>query len=212
MIACSVARIRLSFLRVGTRIVFLATTMSFFGFAQSGAGKAMRASKEELRAVDLETTAIIRSIKHLTWKERHLPPADEEVVLLVVGHDVCLFKERLAFLIENDGTSISGRKIRVESRESINSARKAQSGNAKILMVCLLESVSKDWTRNAIPDQQGLVLFGQGEIFRRQGLSLCSRIENNRIRLSVNLKKLNGIQVEVDHGLFFMNPVFRLEE
>ena len=37
----------------------------------------MNPTKAELRMVNLETTVVIHSIKHLTWKESQLPPVQE---------------------------------------------------------------------------------------------------------------------------------------
>ena len=43
--------------------------------------------------VNLETAIVVRSMDNLSWQTENLPPVTDPVVILVVGHDNCLFEK-----------------------------------------------------------------------------------------------------------------------
>lgn len=179
----------------------------FFCFAtvDSVLGKAMNPTKEELRMANLEATVVIRSLQHMAWQKDHLPPKASRVKVVVVGHDYCLFKERLQYLIGESETSVHGRNIVVKGCKNLEEANQV-SQNKQVVFVVLLESVAGKWNVKAFVKRAGLIVYGQGKAFMRRGLSLCSRVENNRLKMSINRKKMQAVEVEFDHQLYLRNP------
>ena len=69
------------------------------------------------------------------------------------------------------------------------------------MFTILLRSVSKQWEASEFSNRDGLVVYGQGNSYLRRGLGMSSVVQNNRLRLSLNLKKLNKANVGVDKSL-----------
>lgn len=161
----------------------------------------MQPTKAEMRTVNLETAMVVRSIQHLSWKSGNLPPSGEEVVVLVVGYDNCHFRERLSYLIQESEATIEGRTIKIESCESLDEASKVVRQENRIMFTILLRSVSKQWEASEFSNRDGLVVYGQGSSYLRRGLDMSSVVQNNRLRLSLNLRKLNKANVGVDKSL-----------
>ena len=184
------------------RIAFgsIIASMVFLSFPLSGNEK-MHPTKAEMRTVNLETAMVVRSIQHLSWMSGNLPPSGEEVVVLVVGYDNCLFRERLSYLIQESEATIEGRTIKIESCESLDEASKIVRQEKRIMFTILLRSVSEQWKVNEFLNRDGLVVFGQGRSYLRRGLGMSSVVQNNRLRLSLNLRKLNKANVGVDKSL-----------
>jgi hypothetical protein len=177
-----------------------------FATTENTYGAKMNPTKAELRMVNLETTVVIRSIKHLSWQESQLPPVQEGVKILVVGHDHCLLKERLQYLIAENNSKISGRKIEVVPCHNIEEANH-HTLDKQVVFVIFLRSVQEKWGEQEFKGRSGLVLYGQGRSYMRKGLSLCSRVENNRLKISLNLKKMNSAEIEVDKKLLLSNRI-----
>ena len=103
----------------------------------------MKPSKADLRVVNLEAAIVVRSIQHFSWQPEHLPPVDQEVVLLVVGSDNCLFTERLSFLIELSEAKVQGRRIKVKTSESFEDAAKLSRQDKQIIYIVALKNIVK---------------------------------------------------------------------
>ena len=94
----------------------------------------MQPTKAVMRTVNLETAMVVRSIQHLSWKSGNLPPSGEEVVVLVVGYDNCLFQERLSYLVQESEANIEGRVIKIESCGSLDEASKIVRQEKRIML------------------------------------------------------------------------------
>ena len=164
-------------------------------------------SRAEIRMVNLEATLLVRAIKHLKWEDSILPPKEKGVKFIVAGKDNCLFKERLSFLITEGKISFNGRKIEIiackNSLEALDMAKK----DALIMCIFLLSSETKTWERSKYPERDGLLIYGQGDGYRKKGLPLSSRVENNRIKLSVNLSRMNVLKLRIDPHFIGLNRV-----
>ena len=77
--------------------------------------------------VNLETAIVVRSMDNLSWQTENLPPVTDHVLILVVGYDNCLFRERLAYLTEESKATIQGRSVRIESCLTLEEASKSAS-------------------------------------------------------------------------------------
>tara|TARA_A100001011_G_C14031369_1_gene723785 strand:- start:192 stop:752 length:561 start_codon:yes stop_codon:yes gene_type:complete len=161
----------------------------------------MKPSKADLRVVNLEAAIVVRSIQHFSWQPEHLPPVDQEVVLLVVGSDNCLFTERLSFLIELSEAKVQGRRIKVKTSESFEDAAKLSRQNKQIIYIVALKTVSDHWDTSKLAKRGGLIAFGQGDSYLKRGLAMSSVVQNNRLRVSVNLRKLKQKAIKVDDNL-----------
>ena len=192
--------ITIPFSLLGIAFGSLIAFMVFLSFPLLGNEK-IHPTKAEMRTVNLETAMVVRSIQHLSWKSGNLPPSGEEVVVLVVGYDNCLFRERLSYLIQESEATIEGRAIKIESCGSLDEASKIVRQEKRIMFTILLRSVSEQWKANEFPYRDGLVVFGQGSSYLRRGLGMSSVVQNNRLRLSLNLRKLNKFNVVVDKSL-----------
>ena len=158
-------------------------------------------SKGDLRVVNLEATIVLRSMQHFSWRSEHLPPVDQDVVILVVGSDNCLFKERLSFLIELSDAKVQGRSVKVKTTESFEDAAKLSRQDKQIIYIVALKTVSDHWDTSKLAKRAGLVVFGQGDSYLKRGLSMSSVVQNNRLRVSINLRKLKNKAIKVDDNL-----------
>ena len=143
----------------------------------------MKPSKADLRVVNLEAAIVVRSIQHFSWQPEHLPPVDQEVVLLVVGSDNCLFTERLSFLIDLSEAKVQGRRIKVKTSESFEDAAKLSRQDKQIIYIVALKTVSDHWDTSKLAKRGGLIAFGQGDSYLKRGLAMSSVVQNNRLRV-----------------------------
>ena len=165
----------------------------------------MTPTKRELRTVSLEATVVVRSINFLTWRESNLSPLPSRVKIVVVGHDYCLFKERLAYLIAESKVRIQERHIDVVGYQTVADAMSVFK-NKEVVLVILLKSVLNEWDEISFINRSGLIVYGQGEAYKRSEVSLCSNDENNRLRMSINRRKLEAVGVEIANRLVLLNP------
>tara|TARA_B100000212_G_scaffold308674_1_gene258559 strand:- start:77 stop:709 length:633 start_codon:yes stop_codon:yes gene_type:complete len=168
----------------------------------------VKPTRAELRKVNLETAILVRSMDNLSWQTENLPPVTDHVIILVVGHDNCLFRERLAYLAEESNATIQGRSVRIESCRTLQEASKSVVEEKRIIFVVLLDSVSHQWDMNGFPIRKGLVVFGQGNSYLRRGLIMSSIIKNNRLKVSVNLSKLKRVNVQASDELLSTSQIF----
>ena len=201
--------ITIPFSLLGIAFGSLIASMVFLSFPLLGNEK-MQPTKAAMRTVNLETAMVVRSIQHLSWKSGNLPPSSEEVVVLVVGYDNCLFRERLSYLIQESEATIEGRAIKIESCESLDEASKIVRQEKRIMFTILLRSVSEQWKANEFLNRDGLVVFGQGSSYLRRGLGMSSIIQNNRLRVSLNLRKLKRVNVGVDKRLLSTKQIITI--
>ena len=168
----------------------------------------MKPTRAELRMVNLETAIVVRSMENLSWQTENLPLVSDPVVILVVGYDNCLFRERLAYLTEESNATIQGRSIRIESCRTLEEASKSVFEEKRIILVILFDSVSHQWDMNGFPMRKGLVVFGQSKTYLRRGLTMSSIIRNNRLKVSVNLSKLKRVNVQASDHLLSTSQIF----
>lgn len=161
----------------------------------------IKPSKADLRLVNLEAAVVVRSIHHFSWLPEHLPPVDQNVVILVVGPDNCLFKERLSFLIELSDAKVQGRRVNVKTTESFEDAAKLSRQDKQIIYIVALKTVSDHWDTSKLAKRGGLVVFGQGDSYLKRGLAMSSVVQNNRLRVSINFRKLKNKAIKVDDNL-----------
>ena len=180
--------------------LFFMLFLCFLGLRLDGSDT-VKPSKADLRVVNLEAAIVVRSIQFFSWRTEHLPPIDQEVVLLVVGPDNCLFRERLSFLIELSEAKVHGRRIKVNACESFEDAAKLSRQDKQIFYIVALKTVSDHWDTSKLAKRGGLIAFGQGDSYLKRGLALSSIVQNNRLRVSLNLRKLKQKAIKVDDHL-----------
>lgn len=188
-------------------ISFLPAFISFSVSSNAAESEHMQTSHFQMRKVSLEAAVVYRSLQHLSWQEKHLPNDEQKGLILVVGHDDCLFKERLAYLLNEEKFEINKRLIEIISCESLKEAGLLIEKNPNIIFMIALSSVSDQWKGKAFPQRQGLVIYGQGDTYKRRGMGMHSFIQNNRLRVSVNFKRLNRFKVRVDQDLLSRNQL-----
>jgi len=162
--------------------------------------------------VNLEVTLLVHAIKRIKWEDSTLPPKEKRVKFIVAGNDNCLFKERLSFLITEENIDFNGRKIEIIACKNSNEALGLAQNDALIMCIFLLVSESKTWERTKYPERDGLLIYGQGSEYKGKGLPLSSRVENNRIKLSVNLRRMNALRLRVDDHFLVLNRVVSFSE
>lgn len=188
-------------------ISFLLAFIPFSESSNAAESEHMQTSHFQMRKVSLEAAVVYRSLQHLSWQEKHLPNDEQKGLILVVGHDDCLFKERLAYLLNEEKFEINKRPIEIISCESLKEAGLLIEKNPNIIFMIALSSVSDQWKGKAFPQRQGLVIYGQGDTYKRRGMGMHSFIQNNRLRVSVNFKRLNRLKVRVDQDLLSRNQL-----
>ena len=108
-------------------VFFAITVLSITTGLSLKGNDAMKPTRAELRMVNLETAIVVRSMDNLSWQTENLPPVTDHVLILVVGYDNCLFRERLAYLTEESKATIQGRSVRIESCLTLEEASKSAS-------------------------------------------------------------------------------------
>ena len=191
----------LKLLRVSRAFWFVLMIFPCFLSSTVEGSDRIKPSKADLRVVNLEAAIVVRSIQHFSWRPEHLPPVDQEVVLLVVGSDNCLFTQRLSFLIELSEAKVQGRRIKVKSSESFEDAVKLSRQDKQIIYIVALKTVSDHWDTSKLAKRGGLIAFGQGDSYLKRGLAMSSVVQNNRLRVSLNLRKLKQKAIKVDDNL-----------
>ena len=188
-------------------VILLSGWLGLFSLYLSADSNETKATIAQMRGVSLEAAFVARSMQYLYWQNEHLPPNDQTGTLLVVGQDNCLFKERLVFLFDVAGLKVQGRQMQVESCESLEEATQIVEENHKIMFVVVLDSASDQWDAKVFSKRKGLVVYGQGETFKQKGMSMYSYVQNNRIKVSVNLKKLKNKKIQVGEELLSRNQM-----
>ncbi len=167
--------------------------------------------KAQSRMVDLEATYLLHVLKLVQWSEKDLPAEDKPVKCLIVGQDKSSFLDRFAFLVAESKTKISGRKITVHGVEKMKDALGLAQKNKDVVLIVALDSVAEQWNKSMYPKRSGLLIYGQSEKFHQSGMALFSQISNNRLKISINLRKTKAIGLTVSTELLIQDRIFLVE-
>lgn len=167
--------------------------------------------KSKSQMVNLEVTHLYHALKWVKWREDDLPPAGKPVKLLMVGKDDFRFGERLSFVIAESETRIAGHGIQFLNFEKLDDALRFTQKDSSVMILVCLDSVAGEWTADFFPKRRGLVVFGQSDKFRKQGMTFCSCLKHNRVKLSVNVRRANASGVSLSTELLKHKRIFHIE-
>jgi hypothetical protein len=74
-------------------------------------------------------------------------------------------------------------------------------------VVLLLDSELSAWKKQNYPNLPGTLIMGESSKYLRKGLVLTFREENNRLKLGVNLKKADAMNLQISSKLLDLNRV-----
>ena len=167
--------------------------------------------KAQSRMVDLEATYLLHVLKLVQWSDKDLPAKGRPVKCLIVGEDKSSFLDRFAFLVAESKTKISSRKITIHGMEKMKDALGLAQKNKDVVLIVALDSVAEQWNKTMYPKRSGLLIYGQSEKFFQSGMALFSRISNNRVKISVNLRKTKAVGLTVSPELLIQDRIFLVE-
>jgi hypothetical protein len=147
--------------------------------------------------INLEAVNLLHAIQVVEWNPKNFPTQIECVKCIVVGEDVHNFNHRLSYLIAQSGTKVDGKQIKVESVQKLDDALNIANEDPSVLVVFALDSVSDQWKIVDYPKRPGLLIVGQSEKFRHRGLPITLVREGNRLRIMINLKKMQSLELAV---------------
>ncbi len=74
-------------------------------------------------------------------------------------------------------------------------------------VVLLLNSELSAWKKHNYPNIPGTLIMRESSEYLRKGLVLTFKEENNRLKLGVNLKKANAMNLQISSKLLALNRV-----
>jgi len=167
--------------------------------------------KSKSQMVNLEVTHLCHILKWVKWREEDLPPPGKAVKLLIVGKDDFRFGERLSFVIAESETRIAGHGIQFLNFENLDDALRFTQKDSSVMILVCLDSVAGEWTADLFPKRLGVVIYGQSDTFRKKGMTFCSCLKHNRVKLSVNLRRANASGVSLSTELLKHKRIFHIE-
>ena len=164
------------------------------------------AKEETSHFSNLKATFIVNTLNYIRWQDKDLPLANKNFEFLIVGDDKNNIAGRLSYLISETGFKIKNRPLKVHQVPSLNEAE-SQIGIEGKKIVLLLDSELSAWENEKYPNISGTLLMGESSKFLRRGLVLTFRKENNRLKLGVNLKKANAMNLTISSKLLSLNRI-----
>ena len=164
------------------------------------------AKEETSHFSNLKATFIVNTLNYIRWQDKDLPLANKYFEFLIVGDDKNNIAGRLSYLISETGFKIKNRPLKVHQVPSLNVAE-SQIGIEGKKIVLLLDSELSAWENEKYPNISGTLLMGESSKFLRRGLVLTFRKENNRLKLGVNLKKANAMNLTISSKLLSLNRI-----
>ena len=170
----------------------------------------LEAKEETGHFSNLKATFIVNTLNYIRWQDKDLPLANKNFEFLIVGADKHNIAGRLSYLISETGFKIKNHPLKVHQVPSLNEAE-SQIGIEGKKIVLLLDSEFSAWENEKYPNISGTLLMGESSKFLRRGLVLTFRKENNRLKLGVNLKKANAMNLTISSKLLSLNRIVSQE-
>jgi hypothetical protein len=168
--------------------------------------------KSKSQMVNLEVTHLCHILKWVKWREDDLPPPGKPVKLLIVGKDDFRFGERLSFVIAESETRIAGHGIQFLNFEKLDDALRFTQKDSSVMILVCLDSVAGEWTADLYPKRRGLIVYGQSDKFRKQGMTFFSFSKGNHVKLMVNVRRANSAGVSLSKELLMHKRIFHIEK
>ena len=167
--------------------------------------------KKDSVMINLKAVNLLHAIQIVEWKPKNFPTQIECAKCIIVGEDMHNFNHRLSYLIEQSGTKVAGKQVKVESVQKLDDALNMANEDPSVLIVFVLDSVADQWKKEDYPKRPGLLIVGESEKFRYRGLPMTLVREGNRLRIILNLKKMQSLELVVSkESLLYKN--FRSNE
>ena len=166
----------------------------------------LEAKKENKHFSNLKATFIVNTLHYIRWHDKDLPLRQKHVEFLIVGDDKNNLATRLAYLIHSTECKIKNFQLKVRQVSSLKEAQD-QIGIDGKKVVLLLDSELSAWKKHNYPNIPGTLIMGESSKYLRKGLVLTFREENNRLKLGVNLKKANAMNLQISSKLLALNRV-----
>ena len=164
------------------------------------------AKEETSHFSNLKATFIVNTLNYIRWQDKDLPLANKNLEFLIVGDDKNNIAGRLSYIVSEIGFKIKNRPLKIHQVPSLNEAE-SQIGIEGKKIVLLLDSELSAWENEKYPNISGTLLMGESSKFLRRGLVLTFRKENNRLKLGVNLKKANAMNLTISSKLLSLNRI-----
>ena len=161
--------------------------------------------------VNLEVTQLFHALKWVEWKEEDLPPAKKPVKCLIVGKDTFGFFDRISFVFAESGLGIAGRPIEFVSLRSMDEALELTKTDSTVMLLVALESVAEEWEPTLLPKRPGFLVYGQSVKFSKKGVTFYSCSIQNRVKLSVNLRKARATSLTLSSKLLENKRIFSVD-
>lgn len=166
----------------------------------------LEAKKENKHFSNLKATFIVNTLHYIRWHDKDLPLRQKHVEFLIVGDDKNNLAARLAYLIHSTECKIKKFQLKVSQVSSLKEAQD-QIGIGGKKVVLLLDSELNAWKKHNYPNIPGTLIMGESSKYLRKGLVLTFKEENNRLKLGVNLKKANAMNLQISSKLLALNRV-----
>ena len=161
--------------------------------------------------VNLEVTHLFHALKWVEWKEEDLPPAKKLVKCLIVGKDTFGFCDRLSFVFAESETLIAGHGIQFLNFEKLDDALRFTQKDPSVMILVCLDSIAGECNHGLYPKRRGMVIYGQSDKFRKQGMAFFSFSKGNRVKLMVNVRRANSSGVTLSTELLKHKKFFHIE-
>ena len=166
----------------------------------------LEADRESNHISNLKATFIVNTLNYIRWHDKDFPAKHTHMEFLVVGNDPNKIATRLKYLLDATEFKIKNCQLRVRQVSSLKEAQNLIGIDGK-KVVLLLDSELNDWKRDNYPNLPGTLIMGESSKYVRKGLVLTFRQENNRLKLGVNLKKANVMNLQISSKLLDLNSV-----
>ena len=166
----------------------------------------LEAKKENNHITNLKATFIVNTLNYIRWHDKDFPAKHKHMEFLVVGNDQSKIATRLKYLLDATEFKIKNCQLRVRQVPSLKDAQ-SQIGVDGKKVVLLLDSELSAWKKQNYPNLPGTLIMGESSKYLRKGLVLTFREENNRLKLGVNLKKADAMNLQISSKLLDLNRV-----
>ena len=166
----------------------------------------LRADHDSTQITNLKATFLVNALNYIRWQDDDILSSQSHVEMLVVGKDEHNIASRLSYIMSATEFRLKNLPVQVRNVNSWKEARELlENGGNKIAL--LLDSELKSWEREKFPDISGVLIMGESQKFLRKGMVLTFRKENNRLKLGLNLRKANAMNLEISSKLLSLNRV-----
>ena len=166
----------------------------------------LRADHDSTQITNLKATFLVNALNYIRWQDDDILSSQSYVEMLVVGKDEHNIASRLSYIMSATEFRLKNLPVQVRNVNSWKEARELlENGSNKIAL--LLDSELKSWEREKYPDISGVLIMGESQKFLRKGMVLTFRKENNRLKLGLNLRKANAMNLEISSKLLSLNRV-----